>query len=176
MEIRPLTVGTTDFALPDAIAVLERTPATLHALLAELPESWTTCNEGPETFSAFDNVGHLIHGERADWIPRARIILAQGGDRRFEPYDRFAQVRESAGKTLATLLDEFAQLRAQTKAEPAAVFANAIDFPQLRERDGARQFRHPKLAAAKCRLVGRNLCRVEIAKLTDVVHSHRALI
>lgn len=116
MEIRPLTAVTTDFALPDAMAVLERTPATLRALLAGLPESWTTCNEGPDTFSAFDNVGHLVHGERADWIPRARIILAQGGDRRFEPYDRFAQVRESAGKTLATLLDEFTQLRAQNIA------------------------------------------------------------
>lgn len=116
MEISPSAAITTDFALPDAIAVLERTPAALHALLAGLPDSWTTCHEGPDTFSAFDIVGHLIHGERTDWIPRARIILAQGGDRRFQPFDRFAQVRESAGKTLTTLLDEFAQLRAQNIA------------------------------------------------------------
>lgn len=102
--------------LTEAIAVLARTPATLHALLADLPDGWTTCNEGPDTFSAFDNVGHLVHGERADWIPRARIILAQGANRRFEPYDRFAQVRESAGKTLAQLLDEFSELRAQNLA------------------------------------------------------------
>jgi DinB superfamily len=100
------------FDLDDAIAVLERTPGTFRALLAGLPVVWTSANEGPETFSAFDNVGHLIHGERADWIPRARLILAQGTNRRFEPYDRFAQQHESAGKTLAQLLDEFDALRA----------------------------------------------------------------
>ena len=70
------------FQLADGIAVLERTPPTLRALLAGLPESWITVTEGPNTFSPFDNVGHLIHGERTDWIPRARIILAQGPDRR----------------------------------------------------------------------------------------------
>jgi hypothetical protein len=102
--------------LNDAIAVLERTPATFHALLGGLAEAWTTANEGPDTFSPFDNVGHLIHGERADWIPRARIILAQGADRRFEPYDRFAQSRESAGKTMRDLLDEFTHLRVENLA------------------------------------------------------------
>lgn len=100
-----------DFTLPHAIAVLERTPATFRALLTGLPEAWTAPNEGSETFSAFDNLGHVVHGERADWIPRARIILAQGSTRRFEPYDRFAQVHESAGKTVAQLLDELAALR-----------------------------------------------------------------
>jgi hypothetical protein len=107
---------TETFELAEGIAVLERTPATFRALLAGLPEMWTANNEGPNTFSAFDNIGHLVHGERADWIPRARIILAQGNDRRFEPYDRFAQVRESQGKRLAQLLDEFAQLRAENLA------------------------------------------------------------
>lgn len=101
------------FDLHLGVAVLERTPATFRALLAGLPEAWTASNEGPATFSPFDNVGHLIHGERTDWIPRAGIILAQGATRRFDPYDRFAQVRESAGKTLAQLLDEFAGLRAR---------------------------------------------------------------
>lgn len=101
------------FQLSDAIAVLERTPATFRALLGGLPDAWITCNEGPETFSPFDNLGHLIHGERADWIPRAQIILAQGADRRFEPYDRFAQARESGGKTIPQLLDEFEALRGQ---------------------------------------------------------------
>jgi len=96
------------FELSTGIAVLERTPLALRSLLSGLPESWTTPNEGPDTFSAFDNVGHLIHGERADWIPRARIILDQGPNRRFEPYDRFAQVHESKGKNLAQLLDELA--------------------------------------------------------------------
>ena len=101
------------YRIDDAAAILERTPATFRALLGGLPDVWTAPNEGPETFSAFDNLGHLIHGERADWIPRARIILAQGPNRTFEPYDRFAQVRESQGKSLATLLDEFARLRAE---------------------------------------------------------------
>ena len=101
------------FQLNDAIAVLERTPDTFRALLGGLPDAWIACNEGPETFSPFDNLGHLIHGERTDWIPRARIILEQGSNRRFEPYDRFAQVRASAGKSLAQLLAEFAQLRAE---------------------------------------------------------------
>lgn len=97
--------------------ILERTPATLRALLGGLPESWTAPNEGPDTFSAFDNVGHLVHGERTDWIPRARIILAQGPSRRFEPYDRFAQVHESAGKSMTQLLDEFTTLRAANLQE-----------------------------------------------------------
>ncbi len=101
------------FQLSHALAVLERTPATFRACLADLPEAWTAPNEGPDTFSAFDNVGHLIHGERTDWIPRARIILAQGAHRAFDPYDRFAQVRDSQGKTLVMLLDEFAALRAK---------------------------------------------------------------
>ncbi len=105
--------STVNFRLDEAIAVLKSTPAALRAILQDVPASWTTCNEGPDTFSAFDNVGHLIHGERTDWIPRARIILEQGANRRFEPYDRFAQQRESAGKTLEQLLDEFARLREQ---------------------------------------------------------------
>jgi len=104
------------FHVHDALAVLERTPATFRALLDGLPEAWTAPNEGPDTFSAFDNVGHLIHGERTDWIPRARIILAQGPNRTFQPYDRFAQIRESQGKTLPVLLDEFARLRAENVA------------------------------------------------------------
>jgi hypothetical protein len=105
-----------DFQLAHALEVLERTPAALRALLGGVSEAWTAPNEGPETFSAFDNVGHLVHGERTDWIPRARIILAQGPDRRFAPYDRFAQYEESRGKTMADLLDELAALRADNLA------------------------------------------------------------
>lgn len=100
------------FELSQGVAVLERTPATLDAMLRGLPADWTNATEGAETWSPFDVVGHLIHGERSDWIPRARIILAQGADRRFTPYDRFAQFRESQGKALEQLLDEFAALRA----------------------------------------------------------------
>jgi hypothetical protein len=101
-----------EFQLDRALEVLERTPAALRGLLNGLSGAWTSPNEGPDTFSAFDNVGHLIHGERTDWIPRARIILAQGTNRRFEPFDRFAQTRESQGKSLADLLAEFERLRA----------------------------------------------------------------
>ena len=99
-----------DFKLTDAYPVLERTPATLRALLQGLPEAWTSPNEGPETWSAYDIVGHLIHGERADWIPRAQIILARKGET-FERFDRFAQFRDSQGKNLAQLLDEFEAAR-----------------------------------------------------------------
>jgi len=103
-----------DFDLPTAVAVLRRTPGTLGALLDGLPPQWTDATEGPDTWSPYDILGHLVHGERADWIPRARIILAQGEDRRFQPFDRLAQFRESEGKSLADLLDEFTRLRAQS--------------------------------------------------------------
>lgn len=102
-----------EFDLDTGIAILERTPQTLRSMLAGLPSDWTDATEGPETWSPYVIVGHLIHGERTDWIPRAEIILAQGTDRRFTPYDRFAQFRESKGKSLTQLLDEFSALRAQ---------------------------------------------------------------
>src|SRR5919202_1949688 len=105
-----------DFDLTAGVAVLERTPATLRAMLAGLPPAWTDATEGPETWSPYVIVGHLIHGERTDWIPRAQIILAQGAERRFTPFDRFAQFRESQGKSLAELLEEFAHLRAENLA------------------------------------------------------------
>jgi hypothetical protein len=102
-----------DFDLDAGTAILERTPHTMRAMLAGLSPSWTDATEGPETWSPYDIVGHLIHGERTDWIPRAQIILAQGPQRRFTPFDRFAQFRESQGKSLANLLDEFTRLRAE---------------------------------------------------------------
>jgi hypothetical protein len=104
------------FELSNGIAVLERTPATLGAMLSGLPPEWTDATEGPDTWSPYVVVGHLIHGERTDWIPRARIILAQGASRRFTPYDRFAQFRESEGKSLEDLLAEFATRRAANLA------------------------------------------------------------
>lgn len=95
------------FSLEKSIHILERTPSILKALLQNLSEDWTTPNEGPETWSPYDVVGHLIHGEKTDWIPRARIILEQGEKQPFTPFDRFAQFVESKGKTLNQLLDEF---------------------------------------------------------------------
>lgn len=109
-----------DFDLNAGIAVLERTPRTLRAMLEGLPSTWTDATEGPETWSPWVIVGHLIHGERADWIARAEIILAQGPERRFTPFDRFAQFRESEGKSLPELLDEFETLRAANLATLAA--------------------------------------------------------
>src|SRR5829696_9218896 len=105
-----------DFALPAGIAVLERTPRAMRTLLEGLPPAWTEATEGPDTWSPYVIVGHLIHGERTDWIPRARLILDQGPQRRFTPYDRFAQFRESQGKSLEELLDELARLREENLA------------------------------------------------------------
>lgn len=101
-----------DFDLVAGAAVLERTPLTLRTMLTGLPPAWIDATEGPGTWSPYVVVGHLIHGERTDWIPRARIILTQGPDRSFAPYDRLAQFHESEGKPLGVLLDEFARLRA----------------------------------------------------------------
>ncbi len=102
-----------NFDLDLSIQVLQRTPPTLGALLSDVSEPWIRGTEGPETFSPFDVVGHLIDGEETDWIPRARIILARGPDPRFEPYDRFRHRARNAGARLESLLDEFAALRAE---------------------------------------------------------------
>jgi len=102
-----------DFDLRLAIDVLERTPGALRALLQDLAPEWARGMEGPDTFSPFDNVGHLIDGEETDWVPRARIILAQGPNPRFEPYDRFRHRARNAKRTLDSLLDEFARLRVE---------------------------------------------------------------
>lgn len=102
--------------LQQAEDVLHRTPAILHSLLDGVGEGWARGTEGPDTFSPFDVVGHLIDGEETDWIPRARIILTQGLSRRFEPYDRYRHKSRNAQRTLASLLEEFAQLRAANLA------------------------------------------------------------
>src|SRR5215468_12762645 len=106
-----------EYSLPDTIALLTRTPAALDALLRDLPETWTLRNEGENTWSAFDVVGHLIHGDRTDWIPRAKRILEFGESRAFDPFDRLGQERESRGKSLRELLDEFVRVRADSLAE-----------------------------------------------------------
>ncbi|HYS54487.1 MAG TPA: DinB family protein [Thermoanaerobaculia bacterium] len=126
-----------DHRLEDTIALLERTPAALGALLRSLPDRWTLRNEGEKTWSAFNIVGHLIHGERTDWIPRARIILQSGESRPFDAFDRLAQERESRGKSLAQLLDEFARLRAENLATLRAL--------NLRAEDLEKRGRHPAL-------------------------------
>src|SRR5688500_372505 len=96
------------FRMEDAVTILSRTPATLDALLRGLPNDWIQAHEGGDTWSAFDVVGHLIHGERTDWLPRARRIMEHGESQAFDKFDRFAQFATSEGRTLAELLDEFA--------------------------------------------------------------------
>lgn len=99
------------FSLDSALAIWQRTPAALDALLRDLPESLLHANEGPDTFSSFDVIGHLIDGEESDWMVRARLILAQGSERTFVPFDRFRHRRRNAGRSIGALLDEFAELR-----------------------------------------------------------------
>jgi len=111
--VGPATIVTV-FSIPLGLEVLERTPGVLRALLTGLSPEWTTATEGPDTWSPYDVVGHLIHGERTDWITRAEIIRAGGGT--FMTFDRFAQFHESQGKTLAQLLDEFEAVRRENLA------------------------------------------------------------
>ena len=99
------------FRLDQCVEILERTPQVVRELLAGLPANWTRTNEGGETWSPYDVIGHLIHGEKTDWIPRAEIILGPGSDKRFTPFDRTAQSRESQGKSLEDLIEDFGELR-----------------------------------------------------------------
>jgi hypothetical protein len=126
-----------EFNLPDTIALLTRTPAVLNALLRDLPETWTVANEGANTWSPFEIVGHLVHGERTDWMRRARMILQSGNTQTFAPFDRLGHVCESQGKSLQQLLEEFASLRSQNLAELRAL--------NLGPEDLARRGRHPAL-------------------------------
>ncbi|HEY7169466.1 MAG TPA: DinB family protein [Vicinamibacterales bacterium] len=123
--------------LSATIALLSRTPAALDGLLRDLPETWTRATEGPGTWTPFDVVGHLLHGERTDWIQRIRTILEFGETRPFQPFDRFAQQQESEGKSLARLLDEFAAARADNLSQLSAL--------NLKPADLARRGRHPSL-------------------------------
>jgi hypothetical protein len=124
------------FRLADATALLERTPASLSAWLDGLPEAWVRATEGDGTWSPYDVIGHLIHGERTDWIPRARHILA--GERRpFEPFDRTAMLTESQGKSVHELLAVFAGLRRENVAALAGM--------NLTDEDLERKGLHPEL-------------------------------
>ena len=127
-----------DFDLDQAVAVLSRTPASLRALLDGLDKGWIRGTEGPETFSPFDNVGHLIDGEETDWMPRARIILAGGPHPRFEPYDRFRHRARNVGRSLDSLLEEFARLRTANLAQLQAweLTAAQLDLPGEHPRLG----------------------------------------
>ncbi len=126
-----------EHSLPDTISFLARTPTALNSLLRDLPDSWTFRNEGENTWSAFDVVAHLIHAERTDWIPRTKIVLQFGDTRPFDSFDRWGHVRESQGKSLGQLLDEFARLRSEN--------LNELRGLDLTPEDLARRGIHPTL-------------------------------
>ncbi|WP_353777248.1 DinB family protein [Winogradskyella sp. 3972H.M.0a.05] len=111
-----------------AIEVLQQTPKTLHAFLYNLSDDWIFCDEGSETWNAYDIVGHLIHGEKTDWMQRLDIILKQGDNNTFEPFDRFAQFENSKGKSLHNLLGEFSELRSQNLEQLKALNITESQF------------------------------------------------
>lgn len=123
--------------LEHTIAVLARTPAALNAFLRDLPDEWTQSNEDDETWSVFDVVGHLIHAERTDWLPRANTILEYGEARTFAPFDRGGHAQEVQGRSLPQLLDEFARLRSEN--------LNTLRAKKLSPADLERTGRHPAL-------------------------------
>jgi len=131
------------FDLPETLDILARTPAVVGTLLRGTSASWHDINEGPDTWSAFDVVGHLVHGEETDWVPRARIILEHGEDRPFEPFDRFAQLTRFDGWSLDRLLDRFAELR-QANLE-------IVSGWQLTDAQLALPGRHPELGSVTLR-------------------------
>jgi hypothetical protein len=131
------------FDLDETLDVLQRAPAVLDALLGGIGEAWHSTDEGPETWSAFHVVGHLIHGEETDWVPRARIILENGESRPFEPFDRFAQLERFRGWSLDGLLERFATLRAANLDE--------VRSWNLTDQELSLRGRHPELGAVTLR-------------------------
>ncbi len=131
------------YNLTQAIEILERTPAVLNTLLSGLSDDWIMNNEGPETFSPYDVVGHLVHGEKTDWTIRTKMILEFGNTKTFVPWDRFAQYEESKGKSLQQLLNEFARIRIENM--------NWFKALQLTEADMDKTGLHPKLGEVTLR-------------------------
>ena len=131
------------FVMDEGVALLARTPDTLDAMLRGLPDGWVGANEGDNSWSPFDVVGHLIHGERTDWMPRVRIVLEHGEGRTFDTFDRFAQFAASEGRPLSSLLDEFAALRQDNLRELATL--------RLTDADLERRGRHPAFGAVTLR-------------------------
>jgi len=125
--------------LNDTIALLARTPAALNSLLRDLPDAWTMRNEGADTWTVYDVVGHLTYGEKADWLPRVKMILEYGDSRSFVPFNRLGQIEATQGKNLPELLDEFARLRSEN--------LNQLRSLDLKPEDLDRRGRHPSLGA-----------------------------
>ena len=160
------------FKLSDTIALLERTPAVFNALLSGLSDTWTERNEGGDTWSAFDVIGHLIHGERTDWMPRARIILQNGETRAFEPFDRLGHIPESRGKSLDQLLDELARLRREN--------LTALRKLNLQPKDLTRRGRHPALGVVTLSELLATWAAHDLTHLHQLsrvmAHQHRAAV
>jgi hypothetical protein len=123
--------------LPEATQILQSTPATISTMVSAVPQDWLRCTEGTGTWSCYDIVGHLIHGELTDWVPRIRIILEHGEDRAFQPFDRFAQFREDQARPISALLDQFAFMRRENLA--------ILEGMHLSEADLERRGTHPEL-------------------------------
>ncbi len=131
------------FKLQKSLEILERTPLVLESLLSDVSDEWIMNNEGENTFSPFDVVGHLLHGEKTDWMARLQIILRDGGDKNFTPYDRFAQYEESKGKSMSQLLSEFKSLRMRNLATLIAL--------NIQESDLSKEGIHPKFGKVTLR-------------------------
>ncbi|MGH7631962.1 MAG: DinB family protein [Gemmatimonadales bacterium] len=158
------TAAMVRFDPAEAIPVLSRTPAVLRALLDGIPEPWIRADEGPDTWTPFDVVGHLIHGERTDWIPRAEIILSEGEARTFDVFDRVAMFEASRGRTLGELLDVFAELRAANVAR--------LDAMRLTPADLERRGRHPELGPVT---LGQHLATWVAHDLSHIAQIARAM-
>jgi hypothetical protein len=125
------------YRVEQALEILERTPAVLHTLLNGLSDDWVMNNEGPETFSPYDVIGHLLHGEKTDWPVRVKMILDFGDTKSFVPWDRFAQYEECKGRSLQQLLNEFEVMRKENM-----VWFRSL---QLTENDLDKNGSHPTL-------------------------------
>lgn len=151
--------STAPFTIPGMLAILERTPNVLHALLADLPENWTLHNEGGDTWTPYDVVGHLVHGERTDWMARIRKCLS-ADDKAFVRFDRTAMFNESDGKSLEDLLDEFAALRQHNLAAFSALGITEADL----ESTGL----HPTFGEVKLRQLLATWAAHDLGHLTQI--------
>ena len=153
-----------NYNIDQAVSILERTPAVFRTLLEDLDDDWTMGNEGPDTFSPYDILGHLIHGEKTDWRPRVMIVMEHGTSRSFDPYDRFAQYEESRGKTVEQLLEEFEKLRRENIAWLKSL--------SIKEADLDKKGMHPSLGEVTLRNL---LATWVIHDLTHIAQAGRVM-
>jgi len=153
-----------ELRLSDAILILGKTPPCVDLLLRDLPDEWLRETEGPETWSCYDVVGHLIHGELTDWIPRIQIIVEHGANRAFVPFDRFAQFRNDQTKPIGELLDRFKSLRQQNLKQLTELLLTPQDFD--------RKGKHPELGPVT---LGELISPWVVHDLTHLNQIHRVM-